>query len=93
MRSCTYLMHNPLRILQYTPQTCCFLPLASLLSLVSFLPVCVTDKECMLLVLRASDIANGYALGNYASNERGYPLQLDTEEERQNLYSMLTATP
>lgn len=56
-----------------------------LFSLVSFLPVCITDKECMFLALRAADSANGFALGNYAANERGYPLQLDTEEERQNL--------
>ena len=39
----------------------------------------------MFLALRAADSANGFALGNYAANERGYPLQLDTEEERQNL--------
>ncbi|OEH80057.1 ATP binding domain-containing protein [Cyclospora cayetanensis] len=56
-------------------------------NLVSFLPVCVTDKECMLLVLRAADAANGFAMGNYATNERGYPLQLDTEEERQQMYA------
>ncbi|KAL8429697.1 hypothetical protein ACSSS7_006415 [Eimeria intestinalis] len=58
-------------------------------NLVSFLPISVTDKECMLLVLRVADTANGFALGNYAANERGYPLQLDTEEERQNLIDRL----
>ncbi|XP_026191694.1 GPN-loop GTPase QQT1 [Cyclospora cayetanensis] len=58
-------------------------------NLVSFLPVCVTDKECMLLVLRAADAANGFAMGNYATNERGYPLQLDTEEERQQIMERL----
>ncbi|CDJ40840.1 conserved hypothetical ATP-binding domain-containing protein, putative [Eimeria tenella] len=58
-------------------------------NLVSFFPVCVTDKECMLLVLRVADAANGFALGNYAENERGYPLQLDTEEERQMLIERL----
>ncbi|CDJ66486.1 conserved hypothetical ATP-binding domain-containing protein, putative [Eimeria necatrix] len=58
-------------------------------NLVSFYPVCVTDKECMLLVLRVADAANGFALGNYAENERGYPLQLDTEEERQMLIERL----
>ncbi|KAL8439994.1 hypothetical protein Efla_004782 [Eimeria flavescens] len=58
-------------------------------NLLSFLPVCVQDKECMLLTLRAADAANGFALGNYACNERGYPMQLDTEEDRQNLLDRL----
>ncbi|CDI76134.1 conserved hypothetical ATP-binding domain-containing protein, putative [Eimeria acervulina] len=58
-------------------------------NIVSFLPVAVTDKECMLLVLRTADAANGFALGNYTENERGYPLHLDTEEERQNLIERL----
>ncbi|KAL8272590.1 hypothetical protein Esti_003479 [Eimeria stiedai] len=58
-------------------------------NLVAFLPISITDKECMLLALRVADSANGFALGNYAANERGYPLQLDTEEERQNLIDRL----
>ncbi|CDJ57159.1 conserved hypothetical ATP-binding domain-containing protein, putative [Eimeria maxima] len=58
-------------------------------NIVSFLPVAVTDKECMLLALRTADTANGFALGNYTENRTGYPLQLNTEEERQNLIERL----